>query len=235
MSKDNVSPVIGSPFEQIVTDAQWHDEAILQRLRVASSGWLTLVNEQGTPDELVGFSVENVTADSITPPANLDDVRQRLGHVTAGLFNTDMTAKGIGSKISNAPQTLQPHSIPESGVAIRALPFNESMPTAVRREPDGVVGQKLRLLRHGSLLAASILTDKLTRSDRGTERAMAFMERRYGDALLVDMPVPPVWLLQQRQLGVTHPLQPQVKLVRGGAFAERNRMRTIGLYPVQRS
>jgi hypothetical protein len=134
--------------------------------------------------------------------------------------------------LANTHQALQPHTVTAQGVAVRSLPFTGETPVYTREEADSTLARKWRLLRHGGLLVAAMAGDRLAGSDQGTQAAVDFMQRNYGNARVVRLPVPPVWHLQQDQAGVQHTVDPQVLLVRGGAFAHANQMHTVGHYPV---
>jgi hypothetical protein len=239
MSELGITPVMGSSFEQVVDSTSWNED-ILSQLRVANGlGWLVCVDQQEKATDLVGFSVESVGNRGVLfPPANIFAVQERFGRPEVGHFNADGTAKGLGSTIVNTPRALQPGSAPVSKVAVRSIPFTpEDIHT--RTEPTGFLGRKWRLARHGGLLLASVLVDSMsypfTGSVTGTELAIRYMERDYGDARLVHMPdLPPIWQEQQEEAGVAHDVMPHAMLVRGGHFAGLNPMTRVGSYAVSR-
>src|SRR5687767_2813944 len=186
-----VEPVSGSPFESIVATTNWHEETVPERLRVASElGWLATVGDNGTIDSLVGFSVEGTeheNAGVLLPPKDIDEVKARLVHATGRWVNTDMTAKGLGSTVAVAPDALQPDRNQESEVAVRSIAVGPDTEIHMRAESDTRLGRYLRLARHLSLFALPTTT------------AIRLMEKNYGDARLVHMPAPPIWLAQQRR------------------------------------
>jgi hypothetical protein len=194
-------------------------------------GWLIHIGEDGT-NSLVGFSVEAVDSQApLRPPKDVSEVATRLGHVTVGLFNTDMTAKGVGSLVADTPYALQPYTIKDADIAVRMLPLEPNERVAERAPAGRVWG----LLRHGGLLVASTLVDRTTQSHRGTAWATHLMEQPYGDARLVRMPRPPIWQLQQIKAGVVQPIPAEVLLVRGGTHADESEMTRIGTYRAHRS
>lgn len=223
-------PVAGSPFEPLVDNVHWVDEELPENLRVSEDpDWLVTVNEDGDPDRLVGFSVESVYTADVKPPRDLREVKVRLGgEATFGWLNTDMTAKGLGSVMANTDRALQPSSVRDPVISVRSVAIGDVGDIHRRDEAETVLGRRLRLVRHGSLLAVATTVDIMTKSDIGTERAMRFMEHGYGDARIVEMPAPPIWQEQQRSLGVAHDIQPRTVLVRGGRFAQTNVMKAAG-------
>jgi hypothetical protein len=230
MHNFTLAPVAESTFADVVAKTTWNPEVQQDRLRATSLGWLALVDEANAPTHLVGFSVESPNTPEVKPPRDLPDVMRRLGRETLLLFNGDWTAKGLGSTVANTPAALQPRAIKDGVVAARAVPFTHDTEVCVRPESDTALARKLRLLRHGTLTAASALGDMFSRDNAGTAWAMRFMERDYGEAPLVSMPVPPIWLEQQQRGGIEHSIVPHVLLVRGGSFADQNAMVTLGRY-----
>ncbi|MEK7153236.1 MAG: hypothetical protein AAB834_04770 [Patescibacteria group bacterium] len=234
MSKFNLEPIANTAFEPIVANTAWQDPAMPSRLRVAAGlgNWLVHVDENDQVSGLLGYSIENVdNEDPLLPPRNIGEVKMRLAHtLVVGLFNTDMTAKGIGSTMANIPDALQPNSI-HGRVAVRSVPLTSESEIYRRPEADTYTEQKMRLARHGSLLMISAALDKVTRSEKGTLAAVRYMERGYGDAKLVLAPAPPIWQRQQHSAGIIPAIPPDIVLVRGGRFTESNSMHFVGSYP----
>lgn len=233
-----IEPINGNTFEPIANVTNWHEgSGAPERLCVASElGWPAIAGEDGAIDSLVGFSIESTKHENdrgvLLPPKDLDEVRKRWGHATIGLFNTDFTAKGLASTTANTPEALQPNSNRDTEISVRSITVGPNTEIYLRAESDTWVGRKRRLARHGTLLALSATVDTITRSDMGTERAVRYMEKDYGDADLIAMSAPPVWQDQQRKAGISHVVPPTIILARGGSFAELNPMTNIGSHPV---
>lgn len=213
----------GSAFQHIVENTGWLDQTSLQRLRVAPKlGWLVTTGTDGI-DGLVGFSVEVVDEiDQLLPPQTIAEVQERWKNLEVGWLNTDMTAKGLGSKMANTPLALQPHTIRGPVIAVRSVPLRPTSDIYMRDESNTALGRLWQLARHGGLLAISVLADKMTRSTYGTEQAIRYMEKEYKEATLVYMPAPAIWQIQQHQAGVVHAVPP----------GQANPMTRIGSYSV---
>jgi hypothetical protein len=86
------------------------------------------------------------------------------------------------------------------------------------------------------MLTLAALTDAVAeklenKPTAGTQVAVNWMERKYGDARAVIIPAPPSWRAYQKLEGIKMPEEPKKILVRGGyRFGIENRLRTLGQY-----
>jgi len=219
-----------SAFYPIVHATEWTNENTLPSLRVAPDlGWLLVADARGSVTGIIGFSAENNDDRGVLPPHNLSEVERRWPEVKIGLFNTDMTAKGLGSVLANTPYALDPPNARGREIQARQVPFTEPYvhPSTLK---DSRASQIRRMGRHLVLLGIATAWDKLSDSLQGSYRAMQYMERSYGSASLVHLPAPPIWQKRQRDEGTPQPVAPQIMLVRGGSFAHRNTMTRIGTF-----
>jgi len=234
MNKLTLAPIDNSPYEAIARATAWQAEFDQESLRYAEElDWLVAVDEAETAvSSLVGYSTEMPWDGDLMPSADLQEAQGRMwGPFGDKLlpFNDDSTAKGLGSKVTNSPDALRHRTIRDAVIA-RAVPFT-SMGEVYRRDLDDADHGRLYLLaRHGLLQARALATDAITASRRGTQNAIAHMERKYGDNPLVLMDTPPSWQIANERQHIEQQVKPQAMLVRGGRFAVQNTMRHIGTY-----
>jgi len=99
----------------------------------------------------------------------------------------------------------------------------------VAHNSEAFPAQAGRWLRHGILYAGAEALDIISRSHQGTEAAMRFMERPYGDKQVAVLPAPPSWRAAQAHAGIEHTTSPHKVLVRGRGLNTELPLR--GIYP----
>ncbi|HEX8763484.1 MAG TPA: hypothetical protein VF733_07075 [Candidatus Saccharimonadales bacterium] len=248
MSNLNLISVAGSGFEKTVEDTLWNEDCDQSRLRVAPNiGCLVVVNENERPQELVLYSSFEPTVNPQYPPYNISEFIERNKRENQGIkglekgykvsrFNTDI-AKGLGISGANGPWGLQ-HPASGGPIVARGLWLRENYESSIhmRSTRTDRLTQALRFLRHGALLTLAGLTDVVAERWQnnptgGTQIAVNWMERNYGNAQAVIIPAPPSWRAYQKLEGIITPEDPKKILVRGGyKLGVENRLRTLGEY-----